>query len=46
MWYLETLDLQYTLLQPVGDDVWALLAVDGGLWAGMGGDVVVWGRRP
>ena len=41
----ESLDLQHTLLQPAGADVMALLAVEGAVWAGVGRDVVVWGRR-
>ena len=44
VWSLKTLDLQQTLPQPAGLDVRALLAVDGGVWAGVGDDVVVWGR--
>ena len=44
VWGLATLDQQHTLLQPAGVDVRALLAVEGGVWAGVGKDVVVWGR--
>jgi WD40 repeat protein len=44
VWNLETLELQYTLPQPAGANVGALLAVAGGVWAGVGNDVVVWGR--
>uniref|UniRef100_A0A7S0QFC2 Uncharacterized protein n=1 Tax=Cryptomonas curvata TaxID=233186 RepID=A0A7S0QFC2_9CRYP len=44
VWGLENLDLQHTLLQPSGEYVSALLAVDGGVWAGLECDVVVWGR--
>ena len=42
--YLESLCLQHTLQLPDGDRVCALLAVEGGAWAGVGSDVVVWGR--
>ena len=44
VWGLATLDLQHTLQQPAGADVWALLAVEGEVWAGVGSDLVVWGR--
>ena len=42
VWGLEGLELQHTL--PAGADVLALLAVEGEVWAGVGRDVVVWGR--
>jgi WD40 repeat protein len=45
VWGLEFLDLQHTLPQPAGTDVSALLALLGGVWAGVGSDVVVWLRR-
>ena len=45
VWGLATLDLQHTLPQPAGADVRALLAVEGGVWAGVGRDVVVWARE-
>ena len=45
VWDLQSLDLQHTLPQPAGTDVLALLAVEGGRWAGVGMDVVVWRRR-
>ena len=45
VWGLESLDLQHTLLQPAGTGVRALLAVEGGVWAGVGRDLVVWRRR-
>jgi hypothetical protein len=44
VWDVDTLDRQHTLPQPPGADVWALLAVEGAVWAGVGRDVVVWGR--
>jgi WD40 repeat protein len=44
VWSLETLDLQHTLLLPAGEEVYALLAVKRGVWAGIGNDVMVWGR--
>jgi WD40 repeat protein len=44
VWGLETLNLQHTLPQPAGANVWALLVVEGRVWAGVGSDVVVWGR--
>ena len=44
VWGLEALDLQHTLKQPAGVDARALLVVKGGVWAGVGGDVVVWRR--
>ncbi len=45
VWGLEELDLQQTLVQPVGSNVRALVAVDGELWGGVGKEVVVWGRK-
>jgi hypothetical protein len=50
VWGLETLDLQQQLpvLKPVGvatGYVRALLSVKGVVWAGVGRDVAVWGRR-
>jgi F-box and WD-40 domain protein CDC4 len=45
VWGLEELDLQQTLPQAAGTSVWALAAVEGGVWAGVGMDVVVWGRE-
>ncbi len=44
VWDLATLDLQHKLPQPKGAGVRALLAVEGGVWAGVGCDLVVWGR--
>ena len=44
MWGLETRDLQHTLPLPASDDVWALLSVESGVWAGVEKDVVVWER--
>ena len=44
VWGLETLELQHTLPLPTGEDVGALLATKGRVWAGVGNDVVVWGR--
>jgi WD40 repeat protein len=46
VWDLQSLDLQYTLPQPAGTDVLALLAVEEGIWAGVGCDVVIWRREP
>jgi WD40 repeat protein len=43
VWGLETLDLQHTLPLPTGQNVGALLAVEGKVWAGVGRDVMVWG---
>jgi WD40 repeat protein len=45
VWSLGSLDLLRSLPQPFGADVRALLAVERGVWAGVGRDVVVWGRR-
>ena len=45
VWALETLKLQRRLPQPAGAGVMAILAVDGGVWAGVRTDLVVWGRR-
>ncbi len=45
MWGLKTLELQHALRQPISLNVEALLAVDGQVWAGVGSQVVVWGRR-
>ena len=44
VWGLETLELQHTLPQHAGEDVRALLATKGEVWAGVDNDVVVWGR--
>ncbi len=44
VWSLETLDLERALPQPAGAGVGSLLAVEEGLLAGVGMDVVVWGR--
>jgi hypothetical protein len=41
VWGLEALDLQHTLPQP--SSVWTLLAVKGGVWAGVGRSVTMWG---
>ncbi len=46
VWGLEDLDLQQTLVQPDGTDVFDLLAVDGEVWGGVGRKVTVWGRKP
>ena len=45
VWELEALKLQRRLLQAAGADVKAILAVEGGVWAGVTREVVVWGRR-
>ena len=46
VWGLEALELQHTLPQPVrlGANIWDLWAMEGGVWAGVGRDVVVWER--
>ena len=45
VWDLETLEPRHALRQPAGQDV-AWLASDGGeVWAAIGREVVVWGRR-
>jgi WD40 repeat protein len=46
VWGLEALELQHTLPQPVslGANIRDLLAMEGGVWAGVGRDVVVWER--
>ena len=43
VWGLETLELQHALPQSAGASLWALLAVDGGVWASAGSDVAGWG---
>ncbi len=45
VWGLDALDLQETLPQLASPSVWALLAVEGLVWAGVGSDVVVGVRR-
>ena len=42
VWDLATLECEHALKQPRGG-VWALVAVDGGGWGGVGAEVVVWG---
>jgi WD40 repeat protein len=42
VWGLENLDLQHTLPKSSAS-IRALMAVEGGLWAGVGRDVMVWG---
>jgi WD40 repeat protein len=42
VWDLQSLDHQHTLPQPAGTGVFALLAVEGGVWAGVGNDLVIW----
>ena len=44
VWDLETLALERALPQPAGTDVRYLVGGDGELWAGVGEEVVVWGR--
>ena len=44
VWSLETLELLHTLPQPAMAAVSALLSVREGVWAGVGSDVVLWGR--
>jgi WD40 repeat protein len=44
VWSLETLELLHTLPQPTNSDVNALAAMHGAVLAGVGADVVVWGR--
>jgi hypothetical protein len=43
VWGLAGLGLERALRQPAGQDVRALLAADGEVWAGVGRDVVAWG---
>jgi WD40 repeat protein len=45
VWGLEEVDLRRTLVQPDDSDVSALVAVGGEVWAAVGRNVVVWGRR-
>jgi hypothetical protein len=45
VWGLEVLDARHALLQPAGDEVDALLALEGEVWAAVGKALVVWGRR-
>ena len=42
---LETLQPLHTLRQPAGDDVFSLVRDGGEVWAAVGEEVVVWGRR-
>ncbi len=42
VWGLDTLELQHTLLQPGGADVWALVAVQGCVWEECGGVGGMW----
>jgi hypothetical protein len=44
VWALEALDAQRALPQPAGDEVGALLALEGEVWAAVGKALVVWGR--
>jgi WD40 repeat protein len=44
VWGAESLALERTLPQPPGAEVRALLAGEGAVWAGVGSEVVVWGR--
>lgn len=44
VWDLATLALERTLPQPGGADVRYLLGCPGEVWAGVGEEVVVWGR--
>ena len=43
-WGLDNLDLQHKLHLPSDVDVQVVLAEEGVVWAGVGMDVVVWGR--
>jgi WD40 repeat protein len=43
VWGLAELDLQQTLRQP--GNVYALVALDGEVWGGVGRELMVWGRR-
>ena len=42
VWDLETLECEHVLKQP--DGIWALVAVEGAVWGGVGAELVVWGR--
>lgn len=44
MWDLVSLVCRHTLPQPPGSDVWWLQPSHGEVWAGVGGQVVVWGH--
>ena len=45
VWDLETLRPLHTLRQPAEDDVRSLLSDGREVWAAVGSQVVVWGRR-
>jgi hypothetical protein len=45
VWGLEALEPQLALPQPPGDEVDALLALEGEVWAAVGRALVVWGRK-
>jgi WD40 repeat protein len=44
VWDLGTLECEHTLPQAAGAEVWCLAAGCGAVWAGVGSEVVVWGR--
>jgi hypothetical protein len=45
VWDLETLEPRHTLAQPAGKEVRWLTSDGGELWAAIGRELVVWGRR-
>ena len=45
VWDLETLQPLHTLRQPAGAPVYSLVSDGGEVWAAVGKEVVVWGRR-
>ena len=45
VWELETLRPLHTLVQPAGEYVWSLVCDGREVWAAVGGQVAVWGRR-
>jgi hypothetical protein len=45
IWDLETLEPLHTLRQPAGQEVRGLASDGGEVWAAVGTEVVVWGRR-
>ena len=44
VWDLGSLECEHTLLQPIGAEIFCLVAGSGAVWVGVGEELVVWGR--
>jgi hypothetical protein len=44
VWDLDAMACEHSLAQPLGSEVWCVVAVGAEVWGGVGAEVVVWGR--